>query len=97
MTKPPSLPQTGGSGSVPVFSLTIYVTTAEQGGYVARAANLDIEDAVASTPRDALEKIVRASKKLIGDNLSENSDVPWISPPSDPIVGEKRFLIPLHL
>ena len=81
---------------VPTFSLTVFVGKTS-GGYSARVANLTMDEIQASSPRDALSKIVPKAKAVIATCYNTGKAVPWIDPANAKRDAEQQFLVPIHL
>lgn len=96
------LPQADGPSdkqptAVPVFNLVVLVAPQSSGGYVARIANLEIEPASGSSPREATSRVVNAAKVLVRDLHPRGEPIPWIDPPLASDAGEQKLLVPIHL
>ena len=89
-----SLPRTEAVG---VYNLMVLVRQWKDGTTSARAANLPLAEVRTETVREALSSLVRSARDLIGESLSRDAQVPWISPPIEPEQCESRFMVPLHL
>lgn len=83
------------AASVPVFNLVVYVAKVDS-GFKARIANLQIDEATAGTPRDALSRIVTAAKVIVRENYASKS-IPWIDPQHAKLPDEQQFMVPMHL
>jgi hypothetical protein len=82
---------------IPVFNLEVLVFRVDEAFYRARLANLELEPALKSTPRDAIAAIVTSAKNKIRELVSRGEAVPWRTPSALPDVGETRMLVPMHL
>ncbi len=83
--------------AVGVYNLMVLVRQWKDGTTSARAANLPLAEVRTETVREALSSLVRSARELIGECLSRDAQVPWISPPIEPEQCESRFMVPLHL
>ena len=101
--EPQSIQSTGESAGLPradavgVYNLMVLVRQWKDGSTSARAANLPLAEVRTETVREALSALVRSARELIGDCLSRDAQVPWVTPPIEPEECESRFMVPLHL
>lgn len=82
---------------VPVFNCVVYVSPDADGGVRARVANLPGLGCTAASEREALGKIVTAFKQRVSELMHNETQIPWIEPPTPAEPWEQKRFIPVHL
>ena len=81
---------------VPTFSCIVHLTV-EGGVHRGRVANLDGIEAVGSTEREMLGKIIPIFKRTVAEFHQRGDSIPWITPVPEPKANETKRFIPVHL
>lgn len=81
---------------VPAFPCIVHLTV-QNGVYHGRVANLAGIEAVASTEREMLGKIVPIFKRTVAEIHQSGDTIPWITPVPEPTPTEIKRFIPVHL
>ena len=90
------------SSDVPTFRCIVYVGKVDGGATRAHVANLvgadgSVIEALGSSEREALGKIIPLFKKIVTDFHQGGTEIPWIDPVPDPLSGEQKRFVPVHL
>jgi len=81
---------------VPAFPCIVHLDV-QDGIYRGRVANLAGIEAVASSEREMLGKIVPIFKRTVAEIHQRGDSIPWITPVPDPKPTEIKRFIPVHL
>ncbi len=81
---------------VPAFPCIVHLEV-QDGVYRGRVANLAGIEAVASTEREMLGKIVPLFKSAVAEIRQRGDCIPWITPVPEPRSTEIKRFIPVHL
>ncbi len=81
---------------VPAFPCIVHLAV-KDGVYRGRVANLAGIEAVASSEREMLGKIVPIFKRTLAEMHQRGDAIPWIAPVPDPKLDEIKRFIPVHL
>jgi len=83
--------------NVPVFVCLVYIRQNESGGVSGKVANLAGIEAIGSSERDVLSKVMQKFKPLVSQLYAAGQEIPWIDPPQPPQDSEQVRSIPMHL
>ena len=81
---------------VPAFPCIVHLDV-QDGIYRGRVANLAGIEAVASSEREMLGKIVPIFKRTVAEIHERGDSIPWITPVPEPKPTEIKRFIPVHL
>ena len=81
---------------VPAFPCIVHVRI-DGGNYRGNVANLAGIEAIGSSERELLGKIVPMFKRVVGGFHQRGEAIPWITPVPAPEPAETKRFIPVHL